>query len=554
MPHLSSEMLKFMKIQVMRRLAMTSAAALAICAAALPVRAATDGDSAAIARIIDEGMNRSQAMTTASALMDRIGPRLTNSENHRKAEGWAMDLLRAQGLPTVRVEPFDFGVGWNLDSYSVAMVSPRRLPLTAIPVAWSPPTSGTVQAPVVIAPMSREEHFAEWKGKLAGRIVLVSLPGQTSESKEPVFERYTDAQLGELDTYTKPVFDPDAAALQVRNRRFQGKLARFLKAEGALAMVKMSYRDGMLVHGEGYDFQPGQTLALPAIELAQEDYRRLVRLAKTGAAPEIAISVAARYDESNLRAENVVAEIPGSDPKAGYVMAGAHFDSWIAGDGASDNGAGSVTVIEAARLIAKLGVKPKRTIRFVLWSGEEQGLLGSRAYIEQHLATRPVDPSLKGYESYIAWRNAYPIKPKAEYGQLKAYFNMDNGSGRFRGIYSEGNLGAEKLLKEWLSPFDMLGADKLVVSKTGGTDHVFLQAIGLPGYQFIQDPLDYESRVHHSNLDTVDHMRGDDMRQAAVIMAGMLWQAANSDKELPRAILPTQPVPTDPFKVRDPAQ
>lgn len=536
------------------RFVLLIAAGLMASAAPLPALAAADGDSAALARIIDEGMNRSEAMTTASALMDRIGARLTNSENHRKAESWAMEQLRKQGLANVHVEPFYFGLGWNLDTYSVAMVAPRVLPLTAIPVAWSPATAGTLRAPVVVAPMSREEHFAEWKGKLAGKIVLVSLPGQTSESKGPVFQRYSDAEIAELDTYTKPVFDPDAAALQVRNRRFQGKLAAFLKAEGALAMVKMTYRDGKLVHGEGYDFQPGETLALPAVDMAQEDYRRLVRLARTGAAPEIAITVAARFDESNLRAENVVAEIPGSDPKAGYVMAGAHFDSWIAGDGASDNGAGSVTVLEAARLIAKLGMKPKRTIRFVLWSGEEQGLLGSRAYIEQHLATRPVDPALKGIDSYAAWRNAFPITPKPEYSQLKAYFNMDNGSGRFRGIYSEGNLGAEKLLREWLSPFDMLGADRLVVSKTGGTDHVFMQAIGLPGYQFIQDPLDYDSRVHHSNLDTVDHMRADDMRQAAVIMAGMLWQAANSDKELPRAVLPTQPTPTDPFKVRDPSQ
>ena len=543
-----------MSVSASRRFVPLFAAALLASAMPVAAAAAPDGESAAIARIIDEGINRSEAMTTASALMDRIGPRLTNSENHRKAESWAMDLLRQRGLANVHVEPFDFGVGWNLDSYSVAMVTPRALPLTAIPVAWSPPTSGTVQAPVMIAPMSREEHFAEWKGKLAGKIVLVSLPGQTSESKGPVFQRYTDAEIAELDTYTKPVFDPDAAALQVKNRRFFGKLAAFLKAEGALAVVKMSYRDGKLIHGEGYDFQPGQTLALPAIELAQEDYRKLVRLAKTGDAPTIAITVAARYDESNLKAENVVAEIPGSDPKAGYVMAGAHFDSWIAGDGANDNGAGSITVLEAARLISKLGIKPKRTIRFVLWSGEEQGLLGSRAYIDQHYASRPVDPSLKGIDSYIAWRNAFPITPKPEYGQLKAYFNMDNGSGRFRGIYSEGNLGAEKLLKEWLSPFDMLGADKLVVSKTGGTDHVFMQAIGLPGYQFIQDPLDYDSRVHHSNLDTVDHMRADDMRQAAVVMAGMLWQAANSDKELPRAVLPTQPTPTDPFKARDPSQ
>ncbi len=536
------------------RFALLLAASLLASATPITALAAPDGDNAAIARIIDEGMNRSEAMITASALMDRIGPRLTNSENHRKAESWAMELMRKQGLANIHVEPFDFGLGWNLDSYSVAMVTPRMLPLTAIPVAWSPATAGTLRAPIVIAPMSREEHFAEWKGKLAGKIVLVSLPGQTSESKDGVFKRYSDADIAALDTYTKPDFDPDAPAVQVRNRRFQGKLAAFLKAEGALALVKMSYRDGKLIHGEGYDFQPGATLAIPAVELAQEDYRRLVRLTKTGVAPEMAIAVAARYDDSNLRAENVVAEILGSDPKAGFVMAGAHFDSWIAGDGANDNGAGSVTVLEAARLIAKLGVKPKRTIRFVLWGGEEQGLLGSRAYIEQHFATRPVDPSLRGIDSYVAWRNAFPITPKPEYSRLKAYFNMDNGSGRFRGIYSEGNLGAEKLLKEWLSPFDMLDADKLVVSKTGGTDHVFMQAIGLPGYQFIQDPLDYESRVHHSNLDTLDHMRTDDMRQAAVIMAGMLWEAANSEKELPRSVLPAQPAPTDPFKVRDPSQ
>jgi hypothetical protein len=537
-----------------RRFVLVCAASLLAVSASLPTLAAPDGDSAAIARIIDEGMNRSEAMTTASALMDRIGARLTNSENHRKAESWAMEQLRKHGLANVHAEPFEFGLGWNLDSHSLTMVSPRVLPMTGIPVAWSPPTSVTVRAAIVIAPMAREEHFAEWKGKLAGKIVLVSLPSETAESKGPVFERYSDADIAALDKYTKPVFDPDALALQVRGRQFQGKLAAFLKAEGALAMVKLSYRDGKLVHGEGYDFQPGQTLAVPAIELAQEDYRRLVRLAKTGPAPEIEVSVAARYDSSDLMADNIIADIPGSDPKAGYVMAGAHFDSWIAGDGASDNGAGSVTVIEAARLLAKLGIKPRRTIRFALWSGEEQGLLGSRAYIEQHLATRPVDPALKGIDSYVAWRNAFPITPKAEYKELKAYFNMDNGSGRFRGIYTEGNLGADKLLREWLSPFNMLGADKLVASKTTGTDHVYLQAIGLPGYQFIQDPLDYDSRVHHTNLDTVDHMRAEDMRQAAVIMAGMLWQAANSDKELPRAVLPSQPAPTDPFKVRDPAQ
>jgi len=536
--------------------ALRAAAALSVLLAPLLPAPALAGpaEDAAVARIIDEGMNRSAVMTTASQLMDGIGPRLTNSENHRKAERWAMDVLRGYGLTNIHAEPFNFGLGWNADGWSATMVSPRPLALTAIPVAWSPPTAGTVRAPVIVAPMSREENFAEWKGKLAGRIVLVSLPGATSESKDPVFKRYTDAEIGEFDKFDQPRFDPEAAALQIRNRSFLRKLTEFLKAEGALALVRMSYRDGKLVHGEGYDFVPGKTLAVPAMELAQEDYRRLVRLAKTGAAPEIELNIEARFDDKNLMAENVIAEIPGTDPKAGYVMAGAHFDSWIAGDGANDNGAGSVAVIEAARLISKLGIRPRRTIRFALWSGEEQGLLGSRAYIEQHLASRPVDPALTGIESYVAWRNAFPITPKSEYTALKAYFNMDNGSGRFRGIYAEGNLGAGAILGDWLAPFKAMGAGRVVAEKTGGTDHVYLQSIGLPGYQFIQDPLDYDSRVHHSSIDTLDHMRADDMRQASVILAGMLWQAANSDKELPRSPLPTQPAPTDPFKVADPNQ
>lgn len=531
----------------------TGVAAIALCATAAPVLAGPAEDRL-IAQLLDEGLNRSDAMETASELMDRIGPRLTNSENHRKAEDWAAAKFASYGLKNIHREPFEFGLGWNLKSYSATMTSPRSLPLTVLPVAWSPATNGTITAPVVVAPMSKVENFDAWKGKLAGKIVLVSLPGESSESKDPMFERLSGEDIGKLDKYTLPRHDPEGLAMQVARRGFARKLSEFLKAEGALAMVKMTYRDGKLVHGEGYDFIPGETLSLPAMDMAQEDYRRLVRLAKTGAAPQVSLSIDASFDDKDLMADNVIAEIPGTDPKAGYVMAGAHFDSWIAGDGAADNGAGSVAVIEAARLLAKSGVRPKRTIRFALWSGEEQGLLGSKAYIERHLASRPVDPALKGIDSYSAWRNAYPITPKPGYADLKAYFNMDNGSGKFRGIYAEGNVAAAPILREWLSPFNSLGADKVVMSKTGGTDHVYLQAIGLPGYQFIQDPLDYESRVHHSSVDTLDHMRADDMRQASVILAGMLLQAAMSDKELPRSPLPTKPDATDPFKVQDPNQ
>ncbi len=509
-------------------------------------------DDRAIAAILDEGLNRSQVMVSASQLMDGIGPRLTNSDNFYRAEDWAKAKFRSWNLANVHSESFPFGLGWNLTGYSATMIEPRRVAMTAIPVAWSPPTEGTLRAPVVVAPMTKIENFAAWRGKLAGKIVLVSLPGTTSEPTSSFFKRYDDSDLAKFENYDLPQFDPSAAARSLRGRTFAGQLAAFLKAEGALAMVKPSYRDGMLVHGEGYAFQPGQTLALPAFELAAEDYRRVVRLAQSGPAPVLELASAATYNTQRLTSDNIIAEIPGSDPKAGYVMAGAHFDSWIAGDGATDNGAGSMVVMEAARILSRLGVKPRRTIRFALWSGEEQGLLGSMAYINQHLATRAVDPALTGYDAYAAWRNAFPITPQPGYGQLKAYFNMDNGSGKFRGIYAEGNVGAAGLLGEWLSPFKSLGAGRVVTAKTGGTDHVFFQSIGLPAYQFIQDPLDYGSRVHHSNLDTLDHARADDLRQASVVMAGMLLQAANSDRELPRQPLQTQPDPTDPFKVADP--
>jgi hypothetical protein len=429
------------------------------------------------------------------------------------------------------------------------MIEPRLVNMTVIPVAWTPGTEGAIRGPIVVAPISKVEHFAAWRGKLAGKIVLVTLPGTYSdEPKEAAFKRLSDKDIAEEDHYDLPQYDPAALDRRLKRLKFALELDKFLKDEGALAWVRKSYRDGKLVSGEGYTYLAGHSPTLPGFELAAEDYRRLARLAKTGPAPVIELSSDARFDDSTMNANNIVAEIPGSDPKAGYVMAGAHFDSWIAGDGAADNGAGSAVVLEAARILKSLGVRPRRTIRFALWEGEEQGLLGSRAYLEQHLVDRPIPPGMDGLTAYMSWGTRFPLVKKPGYGDLKAYFNMDNGSGKFRGIYAEGNAAAVPLLKEWLAPFNSMGASTVVAGKTGGTDHVFMQAVGLQGFQFIQDPLDYESRVHHSSIDTVDHMRGDDLRQASVIMAGMLLAAANSDKELPRPPLPTQPSATDPFK------
>jgi Zn-dependent M28 family amino/carboxypeptidase len=316
----------------------------------------------------------------------------------------------------------------------------------------------------------------------------------------------------------------------------------------------MSRLHGSLVHGEGYEYKVGKTPKLPGVELSAEDYRRLARLAKVG---EVKVEIDSRvhFDDSDPKAYNVFGEIPGRDPKAGYVMAGAHLDSWVAADGASDNGAGSAVVMEAARILSSLGVQPKRTIRFALWSGEEQGLHGSAAYIEAHLAKwpKPTDPEVAALGPYFASDGATP-EPLPGFGELAAYFNLDNGSGKIRGIHPEGNFGAAPILREWLSPFASLGANSVVASPTGGTDHVLMSRLGLPAFQFVQDPLDYDSRVHHTNLDTFDHLRPDDLRQASVVLATLLLDAANADAPLPRRTLPTKPATTNPFRYPEPSK
>ena len=482
------------------------AAATAVALFAAPALAAGgDATDAQIARIMDEGLRHSQAMANASELMDGIGPRLTNSANFDRAADWALGKFRAYGLSNVRKEAYPFGSHWNLDGWSARMVQPRAIAMHAIPVAWSPATGGAVTAPVVLAPMSKSEHFAKWRGKLAGKIVMVSLPGEASQSDKSQFIRYDGKALADLDKYDLPSDDLDPYREFTRQTDFALELSRFLKQEGAVAMVRKSYRENGLVSGEGYNVDPNNRLALPFMELSSEDYRRLARLETAGKPPVVALTINAHTDDQDRDADYLIADIPGSDPKAGYVMAGGHFDSWIAADGATDDGVPSVIVIEAARIIRSLGVAPKRTIRFALWSGEEQGLLGSIAYVEKHLATRPVDRNAYGLDRFAQWTTQFPITKGPEYDQLKAYFNLDNGAGKIRGIYAENNIAAEPLLRKWLAPFDSMGAGTVVASRTGGTDHEYMQAVGLPGFQFIQDPMDYGSRVHHSNIDTLDH-------------------------------------------------
>ncbi|WP_310476191.1 M20/M25/M40 family metallo-hydrolase [Sandarakinorhabdus sp.] len=528
---------------------MRSLLALFLASVAVPAIAAPD--LAMVAQITDEAMNRGEAVETAAYLSDRIGPRLTNSPSMRTATSWTQDKFKAWGLTNVRTESFDFGRGWSIESASVTMVAPRRMELRTLPVAWTPATpAGGITAPVIVAPMRKPRDFAEWAGKLKGKIVAVSFPRSPADATKPAFARLDDKAIGELDEFQQPVTAPDDGDGWFKYLQWGKELDAFLAKEGAVGWVRMSYRDNGLLHGEGY--QHRDTPKLPGLELTAEDYRRIARLASQGEVI-LAINSQVKFDDSDANGYNVLADIPGSDAKAGYVMAGAHLDSWVAADGATDNGAGSAVVMEAARILAALKVKPKRTIRFALWSGEEQGLWGSSNYIERHLVSRPANPDpVKARLSYDFRMNQYPIEKKTDYNLMAAYFNMDNGGGKLRGIHAEGNFAAVPTLREWLSPFASMGASTVVASPTGGTDHELMAAMGLPAFQFIQDPLEYGTTTHHSSVDTFDHLRPADLRQASVIMASLLWEAANADKPLPAKPLPTKPKMTDPFRYEDP--
>jgi len=527
-------------------------AALAVAASLVAGPAlAAPVDAGMINQIADQGFNHGEVAETAAYLADRIGGRMTNSPAMRQAERWTQERFKAWGLSNVRTQPFEFGRGWWIESAGVRMIAPRPLALRSIPIAWTPPTAGALTAPIVVAPLRSPRDFAAWRGKLRGRIVLISLPTAPKDETKPAFERLTDPELAKLNVYEEPTFDPEAMTRRAERMRFRRQMDAFLAEEGAVAWASMSRGEGGVVHGEGSGYKVGQTPALPGVEIGAEDYRRLARLAKAG---EVRLEIDSRvhFDDTDSKAANVLADIPGSDPKAGYVMAGAHLDSWVAGDGATDNGAGSAVVMEAARILAALHVKPRRAIRFALWAGEEEGLLGSYAYVDQYLAKRPPgDPRLADLGPYYA-SDGYPVKTLPGFGELAGYFNLDNGSGKIRGVYTEGNFAAAPILKDWLAPFASLGANTVVAQPTGGTDHVFMVRLGLPAFEFIQDPLDYETRTHHTNLDTFDHLRPDDLRQAAVVLATVLLDAANAETPLPRNVLPTQPRLTDPYRYPDP--
>jgi hypothetical protein len=521
-------------------------AAALLLAAAAPA-ATQPADPSLTARIIDEATTHSQVMPLAQHLTDRIGARLTNAPGMRQAEAWTQAKFAEWGLSNIRRQGFEFGRGWSIERSNVRMLTPRPITLTAIPIPWTPATAGPLSAPVILAPIRDEKDLAKWRGRLRGKIVLLTGPGEIREPAEPVYVRLSGQELRELDQFQQPKYDPAEKACTTRRFEFARALDTFLDAEGALAYATMSRADGKLVQGMGYLFGP-EPARLPGVEIAAEDYRRLARLTVAGPVPTLEIDTAVRFEEGDTKAYNILADIPGTDSQAGYVMAGAHLDSWAAADGATDNAAGVAMVMEAARIIAALKVRPKRTIRFALWAGEEQGLMGSLAYVEEHLARRGGGGGQlgTGLPRLSRWLNAWPVQPLPGWRDLSAYFNLDNGTGKIRGITVENNLAVVPIFQQWLAPFGPMGADTLAIQQAGGTDHVMLRAVGIPAFQFIQDWLDY-GRTHHTSADTFDHLKGDDMRQGAMILAAFLVNAANADQPLPRLPLPTQPVVTEPF-------
>lgn len=509
-------------------------------------------DPAVIARIRDEGLNRSQVMKTLSYLTDVIGPRLTASPALKRANEWTRDTMAGWGMQNAHLEAWGpFGRGWTLKRFSAQVVAPQTFPLIAYPKAWSPgtPRGQSVIGPVVYLDADDEAGLEKWRGKLRGAIVLTAPMRELKARFEPLATRRTDAELTELANAEAGAGRRPGAAgrlnglsalppAQQRALTFPGIRAEFLRKEGAAVLVDPSRAgDGGTLfvqsasvynapntprekRASAWDKNPPATL--PQIVMANEHYNRLVRMIQQGETPRMAVDLDVAFSENdNNMAFNTVAEIPGTDKKDEIVMLGGHMDSWHGGTGATDNGAGVAVAMEAARILRALNLAPRRTIRVALWSGEEQGLFGSRAYVAQHFGTMQNDT----------------LKPGPEYDKLSAYFNLDNGTGKIRGVYLQGNEAAAPLFKDWLAPFAGLGATTLTRRGTGGTDHLSFDGIGLPGFQFIQDTIEYDTRTHHSNMDVFDRIQADDLKQAATILAAFVYQTAMQEEKFPRKSL-----------------
>ena len=503
------------------------------------------------ARIRDEGLKHSHVMEFAGALMDGIGPRLTGSPNMAKANAWTRDTLTAIGLSNAHLEDWgEFGMGWVQVNTWARMVSPDPEPLWLQAAPWSPSTSGPVKGEIVYVDLATAD-LDKLKGTLSGKIVLLGAMRATPDITEALFHRYTDAELAEMEKVEAPrTGAPNIAQLLADRRRIAGLRATALKlfaSEGVAAIITPT-RDGGNGGGSGIIFddnganlaqsaqKPENKVTIPNAVMMIEHYNRLARLASHGVPVTLEVNIETKFTGDHEHGFDTVAEIPGTDPKLKdqVVMVGGHLDSWISGTGATDNGAGSIVAMEAVRILKALGVEPKRTIRIALWSGEEQGLYGSLGYVEQHFGKFNDPPS----ELPAYMRPHGPLTPTKEWETLDAYYNLDNGTGKVRGVYTQENFAIAPIFKQWIAPLSDLGVTTISYRNTGGTDHLGFDAVGLPGFQFIQDPMDYETRVHHSDMDTFDRLHAADLQQAAIVEAIFLWNTSQREEMMPRKPYP----------------
>ena len=522
-----------------------AAVILPLLLSALPLAALATGsddvDLEMVTKIRDEGFRHSKVMEILSELTDRIGPRLTGSPQMKRANEWTRDQFTSWGLVNSHLESWGpFGRGWSLESVSVRMTSPDVAPFYAIPQAWTPGTNGAITAKAIKIKAEKVEDFEKYKGKLAGLIVLNGDMREVKPHEDAEMRRYDEKGLDNVARYGIPTGRPATDPQEIRRRReFARKLAEFFAAEKPAAVIDPARGDGgtLFVQSGGPFRVDDTTPAVPRLTMAIEHYGRVARLLDRNQPVELEVNVATRFYDDAGTQFNTVAEIPGTDKKDELVMLGAHLDSWHSGTGATDNGAGSAVIMEAVRILKALGVKPRRTIRVGLWSGEEQGLLGSRGYVREHFGGRPEPANQQERDpAFLQPRGPLTIKPDQK--KVSAYFNVDNGSGKIRGIYCQENAAVRPLFEAWLEPFKDLGANVVSLRNTGGTDHLSFDAVGIPGFQFIQDPLEYDTRTHHSNMDVYERAQRDDMMQAAVILASFVYNAAMREQMMPRKPLP----------------
>ncbi|TDI73431.1 MAG: M20/M25/M40 family metallo-hydrolase [Bacteroidetes bacterium] len=480
-------------------------------------------DLEAIEKIKNEGFNNSQIEKIAFELIDRSGPRLTNSKGYERAANYAVKQLSDWGLVNATTEPWgEFGRGWEMNKSYIAMTKPYYMPFIAIPKAWTESTNGQITGKVVFLDIETEEDFANYKGKLKDVVIALKPTGEQNPTFKADALRYTEEELKEMEEprSNKRRYTDEQIKTWRARRALNSKLSAFLAEEGVALIIKgTNGKHGTLFTSSPKGYLIDTPKGISELEMAPEYVNLMTRLIENGVEVEIEAEVKTTFNENDLQGYNVIAEIPGSDEnlKSEIVMLGGHLDSWHGATGATDNAAGCIVMMEAIRILQATGLKPKRTVRIALWGGEEQGLHGSRNYVKNHFG------------------DAETMELKMEQEKISAYYNVDNGTGRIRGIYLQGNEEVRPIFEQWFSSFDdIMDHTTITIRNTGGTDHLGFDAIGIPGFQFIQDPIEYWSRTHHTNMDTYERLVIDDLKQMAVIVASFVYNTAQRDEKLPR--------------------